>query len=99
MYPQCVANYDPDDNKICRRSEEWTEHMIDTIADWEINAPMRTFWFLRIPNSSDNAQTWKNFVTYTLGLPQVEARTDAIAKQSVKNWCLEYDMLESDSSM
>ncbi len=28
-----------------------------------------------------------------------EARTDALAKQAVKNWSLEYEMFESDSSM
>jgi len=97
--PQCVANHPPEEGKTCRHSEEWTEKMIDTIVDWEISHPQRTFWFLRFPNSSDNAQTWKSFVTSVLGLPIADARTDSIAKQSVKNWCAEYDLFESDSSM
>jgi hypothetical protein len=73
--------------------------MIDTISDWEIEHPERTYWSLNIPASSDNAQTWKNFVTMILGKPPTDARTDAMAKQTVKEWCAEYNMLESDSSM
>ena len=73
--------------------------MIDTISDWEIGHPERTYWSLNIPSSSDNAQTWKTFVTMILGKPPQDARTDAMAKQTVEEWCAEYNMLESDSSM
>jgi hypothetical protein len=97
--PQCVSRFGPEEGKICRHSEEWTEEMIDTISDWEIEHSERTYWSLNIPNSSDNAQTWKTFVTMILGKPPTDARTDAMAKQTVKEWCAEYNMLESDSSM
>ena len=95
----CIASHGPMGGKICRHSEEWTEKMIDAISDWEILHPQRTYWFLRIPNSTDNAQAWKSFVITILGYEPADARTDAIAKQTVKNWCQEYDLLESDSSM
>jgi hypothetical protein len=95
----CVANHPPETGKICRHSEDWTEQMIDDIGDWEIAFPQRTFWYLNIPNSSDRADVWKSFVIDILGRPMAEARTDSLAKHTVKNWCLEYDMHESDSSM
>ena len=97
--PQCVNFHPPESGKVCRHSEEWTEKMIEEIGDWEIAFPQRTYWYINFPNSSDRAETWKNFVVDVLGLPAAQARTDSIAKQAVKNWCLEYDMLESDSSM
>jgi hypothetical protein len=97
--PQCVANHPPNTGKVCRHSEEWTKKMLDQIADWEIAHPQRTFWFLNIPNSSDKADVWKKIVMETLGKPTNDARTDSVAKQTVKEWCLEFNMQESDSSM
>jgi hypothetical protein len=94
-----VARHPAASGKVCRHSEEWTEKKIDDIGDWEIAFPQRTFWFLDIPNSSHRADVWKSFVINILGRPLAEARTDAIAKQTVKEWCAQYDMLESDASM
>ena len=51
--------------KVCHRSEEWAEKMIDTISDSEIEDPQRTYWFLRIPNSTDNAQTFRHYDSRT----------------------------------
>ena len=73
--------------------------MNDDIGDWEISYPQRTFWFLQVPTSTDRAEVWKSFVTNVLGLKPVLARTDSTAKQTVKEWCLEFEMLESDLSM
>ena len=61
---------------------------MDDIADWEIAHPQRTFWFLNIPSSSDNGDTWKTFVINTLGMAAKEASTVSLANQAVKNWCL-----------
>jgi hypothetical protein len=95
----CVQNHSLEDDKICRHSEEWTEQMIDTIGDWEIEFPQRTFWQMEMPKSSDNAQKWKTFATTILGVPLPQARTEAMAKQAVKEWCDLYAIIESDASM
>ena len=73
--------------------------MIDDIGDLLVMSPLRTFWYLNFPNSSDKADVWKSFVIDILEKPIGDARTDAKAKQTVKEWCAEYNMHESDSSM
>jgi hypothetical protein len=52
-----------------------------------------------MPKSADHVDKWKSFVVDVLGLPAAEARTGDMAKKAVKNWSLEYALLESDSSM
>jgi hypothetical protein len=88
-YERCVhcQRHHPDKSKkICRHSSDWTEAMIDEISDREIKYPQRTAWAFHVPKSSDDAATWKSFVIEVLGLPEINARTAVIAKETVKNW-------------
>jgi len=95
----CQQHHPTPDGKVCRHSPEWTEDMIDEYVDMQMKYPARTYWAFQTPKSSDNVDVWKRFVIDVLGIAPEEARTGDMAKKTVKNWLLEYDLLESDSSM
>ena len=73
--------------------------MIDEYVHMEMSDPARTYWAFEVPKRTSNVESWKNFVMDILGNPAADTRTGDTAKKAVKNWCLEYDLLESDTSM
>lgn len=73
--------------------------MIDEHVDMEMKDPARTCQAFQIPKSAENAESWKRFVIDILGYPTAETCTGDAAQKAVKNRCIEYDILESESSV
>jgi hypothetical protein len=95
----CATCTDLAPEKVCCHQPDWTERYIDELVAECVRKPTRMRWIFTCPKSDANTAEWREFVTNIImkgdGRPMDKTR----AQKLTQEWMLEYDMMETDSSM
>ena len=95
----CARRADLPAGKVCRHQPEWTEKFIDELVNECVRKPTRLLWNFCAPKSDAPTSEWRDFVVSVLKTNDGRTIDKTRAQKLAQEWMLEYDMMETDSSM